>query len=94
MRLSSAELLARVSQTQGQPQLILTAQDPLSAAATCQALFNACAAQGGAGLGHSALVRALELMANHNIGGRAESAQVGQLSDEPTFVWRLLNLNL
>src|SRR3954454_17922742 len=59
-----------------------------------QALFNACAAQGGGGWDHSALVRALELMANHNIGGRAESAQVGLLSDEPTFVWRLLNLNL
>ncbi|MBP0628182.1 2-hydroxy-3-oxopropionate reductase [Cupriavidus sp. AcVe19-6a] len=36
--------------------------------ATCQELFNACASHGGAGWDHSALVRALELMANHEIG--------------------------
>src|SRR4051812_42348874 len=76
-----------------QPQPSGIPADPFSRS-PYQALFNACAAQGGAGLGHSALVRALELMTNHNIGGRAESAQVGLLSDEPTFVWRLLNLNL
>lgn len=35
--------------------------------ATCQELFNACAANGGAGWDHSALVRALELMANHEV---------------------------
>jgi 2-hydroxy-3-oxopropionate reductase len=35
--------------------------------ATCQELFNACAAQGGAAWDHSALVRALELMANHPV---------------------------
>ena len=31
-------------------------------------LFNACAAHGGSGWDHSALVRALEIMANHEIG--------------------------
>ncbi|MFM0501781.1 2-hydroxy-3-oxopropionate reductase [Paraburkholderia caffeinilytica] len=36
--------------------------------ATAQELFNACVAHGGAGWDHSALVRALELMANHEIG--------------------------
>ncbi|MBI1905542.1 MAG: 2-hydroxy-3-oxopropionate reductase [Rhodocyclales bacterium] len=35
--------------------------------ATAQELFNACAAHGGAGWDHSAMVRALELMANHEI---------------------------
>ena len=36
--------------------------------AACQELFNACAAQGGAGWDHSAMVRALEGLANHEIG--------------------------
>ena len=36
--------------------------------ATCQELFNACVSHGGAGWDHSALVRALELLANHEIG--------------------------
>jgi 2-hydroxy-3-oxopropionate reductase len=36
--------------------------------ATCQELFNACAAQGGSGWDHSAMVRALEIMAGHEIG--------------------------
>lgn len=35
--------------------------------ATCQELFNTCAANGGSELDHSALVTALELMANHKI---------------------------
>jgi len=35
--------------------------------ATAQELFNTCAAHGGAGDDHSAMVRALELMANHDI---------------------------
>ena len=35
--------------------------------ATAQELFNACAANGGKGWDHSAMVRALELMANHEI---------------------------
>jgi 2-hydroxy-3-oxopropionate reductase len=34
-------------------------------------LLNACAAQGGAKWDHSALVRALELMANHRVAGAA-----------------------
>ena len=37
--------------------------------ATCQELFNACAAQGGADWDHSAMVRVLERLANHEIGG-------------------------
>jgi 2-hydroxy-3-oxopropionate reductase len=36
--------------------------------ATCQELFNACAARGGAAWDHSAMVRALELLANYEIG--------------------------
>jgi 3-hydroxyisobutyrate dehydrogenase-like beta-hydroxyacid dehydrogenase len=36
--------------------------------ATAQQLFNACAAHGGAKWDHSALVRSLEIMANHEIG--------------------------
>lgn len=36
--------------------------------AVVQQLFSACAANGGAGWDHSALVRALELMAHHQIG--------------------------
>src|SRR5437773_8826508 len=44
--------------------------------ATAQELFNACAAQGGKGWDHSALVRALELLAKHEIGaGSAPSAK-------------------
>lgn len=35
--------------------------------ATCQELFNTCAANGGSELDHSALVLALELMANHKV---------------------------
>ena len=39
--------------------------------ATAQELFNTCAAHGGAKWDHSALVRALETMANHEVGQRA-----------------------
>ncbi len=35
--------------------------------ASCQELFNACAAHGGAGWDHSAMIRALEIMANHQV---------------------------
>jgi 2-hydroxy-3-oxopropionate reductase len=35
--------------------------------ATAQELFNACAANGGSGWDHSAMVKALELMANHPV---------------------------
>ncbi len=38
--------------------------------ATAQELFNSCAAHGGKGWDHSALVRALETLANHEIGGK------------------------
>ena len=36
--------------------------------ATCQELFNACVAHGGAAWDHSAMVRALEVLANHEVG--------------------------
>ncbi len=39
--------------------------------ATAQELFNACAAHGGAAWDHSALVRALEIMADHEIGAKS-----------------------
>jgi 2-hydroxy-3-oxopropionate reductase len=39
--------------------------------ATAQELFNACAAHGGKAWDHSGLVRALELMANFEIGQKA-----------------------
>ena len=35
--------------------------------ATAQELFNSCAAHGGSGWDHSAMVRALEIMSNHEI---------------------------
>ncbi|MDM8355710.1 2-hydroxy-3-oxopropionate reductase [Pandoraea communis] len=35
--------------------------------ATCQELFNACAANGGAAWDHSGMVRALEMLANHTV---------------------------
>ena len=38
--------------------------------ATCQELFNACAAHGGSAWDHSAMVRALEDLANHEIGSK------------------------
>ena len=37
--------------------------------ATAQELFNACSAHGGAAWDHSAMVRALEKLADHEIGG-------------------------
>jgi 2-hydroxy-3-oxopropionate reductase len=40
--------------------------------ATCQELFNACAANGGSAWDHSGMVRALEMMANHAIGSSAD----------------------
>jgi 2-hydroxy-3-oxopropionate reductase len=40
----------------------------LPATATAQQLFSACAANGGAAWDHSALLRALEIMANFEIG--------------------------
>jgi 2-hydroxy-3-oxopropionate reductase len=38
--------------------------------ATCQELFNACAAHRGSAWDHSAIVRALEMLANYEIGSR------------------------
>jgi len=40
--------------------------------ATAQELFNACVAQGGSAWDHSALVRALEVLANHEVGSSAQ----------------------
>ena len=40
--------------------------------ATCQELFNSCVAHGGAAWDHSGMVRALEVMANHEIGSGAK----------------------
>lgn len=39
--------------------------------ATAQELFNACTAHGGKAWDHSAMVRALEILANHEIGAKA-----------------------
>jgi 2-hydroxy-3-oxopropionate reductase len=38
----------------------------------CMQLFNACAAHGGKAWDHSGMVRALEIMANHEIGQKAK----------------------
>jgi 2-hydroxy-3-oxopropionate reductase len=43
--------------------------------ATAQELFNACASHGGKDWDHSALVRALELLADHEIGAKAGGAE-------------------
>jgi len=40
--------------------------------ATCQELFNSCAAHGGNAWDHSGMVRALEMMANFEIGQKAD----------------------
>jgi 2-hydroxy-3-oxopropionate reductase len=40
--------------------------------ATAQELFNACSANGGAGWDHSAMVKALELLAKHKVASDAE----------------------
>ncbi|HKP66775.1 MAG TPA: 2-hydroxy-3-oxopropionate reductase [Casimicrobiaceae bacterium] len=42
--------------------------------ATAQELFNSCAAHGGSAWDHSAMVRALEMMANFEIGQRPDKA--------------------
>jgi 2-hydroxy-3-oxopropionate reductase len=46
----------------------------LPATALAQELFNACVAHGGKAWDHSAMVRALELLAGHEIGQGADSA--------------------
>ena len=43
--------------------------------ATAQELFNACAANGGAAWDHSAMVKALELLANHPVAEESGSAE-------------------
>jgi len=44
--------------------------------AACQELFNACAAHGGSAWDHSAMVRALEMLADHEITGAATPMDV------------------
>jgi 2-hydroxy-3-oxopropionate reductase len=44
--------------------------------ATCQELFNACAAQNGSGWDHSAMVKALEGLANHEVSSKEKSKAV------------------
>ena len=44
--------------------------------AVAQQMFSACVANGGAAWDHSALVKVLELMANHEIGGGKTAGQV------------------
>jgi 2-hydroxy-3-oxopropionate reductase len=44
--------------------------------ATCQELFNACAAHGGGAWDHSGMVRALEIMSRHEIGQRSVQSEV------------------
>ena len=61
--------------------------------ATAQELFNACAAHGGAAWDHSAMVRALELMANFEIGQASpERPRTRTRTQRTTFdsgvVWR------
>jgi 2-hydroxy-3-oxopropionate reductase len=43
--------------------------------ATCQELFNACAAHGGSKWDHSGMVKALELLAGHEIGSKKSSTK-------------------
>ena len=44
--------------------------------ATCQELFNSCVAHGGAAWDHSAMVRALEMMANHEVARDRATADI------------------
>ncbi len=46
--------------------------------ATCQELFNACAAHGGSAWDHSAMVRALEIMADHEVASAPTTVDVAQ----------------
>src|SRR4051812_25389781 len=46
--------------------------------ATAQELFNACRAHGGSAWDHSAMVRALEIMANHEVGSSTEREVVSR----------------
>ena len=46
--------------------------------ASCQELFNACVAHGGKAWDHSAMVRALEMMARHEIGKTVTQPEAGQ----------------
>ncbi len=45
--------------------------------AICQQVMNAAAAHGGGGWDHSGLVRALEVMANHEIGAKSGAEELG-----------------
>jgi len=57
--------------TMGRPMAVNLARAALPNTATAQELFTACAARGGKAWDHSALVRALELLASHEVGSDA-----------------------
>ena len=40
-------------------------------------MMNVCAARGGGAWDHSALIRALELMGNHELGARSGAEELG-----------------
>jgi 2-hydroxy-3-oxopropionate reductase len=52
-------------------------QMTLPATAICQQVMNAAAARGGGSWDHSGLVRALEVMANHEIGAKSGAEELG-----------------
>ena len=54
-----------------------TLQLSLPMTAVCQQVMNAAAARGGAGRDHSGLVRALEVMANHELGQKSGAEELG-----------------
>jgi 2-hydroxy-3-oxopropionate reductase len=54
-----------------------TLQMSLPMTAVCQQMMNAAAARGGGSWDHSGLVRALELMANHELGAKSGAEELG-----------------
>jgi 2-hydroxy-3-oxopropionate reductase len=52
-------------------------QMSLPMTAVCQQMMNAAAARGGGSWDHSALVRALEMMANHELGAKSGAEELG-----------------
>jgi len=54
-----------------------TLQMSLPMTAVCQQMMNAAAARGGGSWDHSALVRALEVMANHELGAKSGAEELG-----------------
>jgi 2-hydroxy-3-oxopropionate reductase len=54
-----------------------TLQMSLPMTAVCQQMMNAAAARGGGSWDHSGLIRALELMANHELGAKSGAEELG-----------------